>query len=178
MRHAAVLACLLALPVSSTLAASEPYSADVEAIKALSATWAEAIARKDRPRLESLLAEDFVLTAPGYPREREVGRDTWLDNAIGKDWSRFRYENLHVRVHGDHAVATSHLRFRVSPMPFEMDSGIVDLWEKRDGRWQVTTRMLGESEVQSRITFIFGVFASAVALVLWRVVRRVMRRRA
>ena len=178
MRHAAALACLLAIPVAPASAASEPYSADAEAIKALSATWADAIARKDRARLESLLAEDFVLTAPGYPREREVSRGTWLDNAISKDWSRFRYENLHVRVHGTNAVATSHLRFHVSPIPFEMDSGIVDLWEKRDGRWQVTTRMLGESEVQSRITFIFGFIASALALVLWRVVRRLMRRRA
>lgn len=178
MRHTAALACLLVVSASPASAASEPYSADAEAIKALSAAWAEAITRKDRPRLESLLAEDFVLTAPGYPREREVSRATWLDNAVGKDWSRFRYENLQVRVHGTHAVATSHLRFHVSPLPFEMDSGIVDLWEKRDGRWQVTTRMLGESEAQSRITFIFGVVASALALVLWRVVRRVMRRRA
>jgi ketosteroid isomerase-like protein len=177
MRHAAVLACLLVLPAAPAAAAAGDYPADEAAIKALSATWAEAIERKDRPRLESLLAPEFVLTAPGHPREREVDRKTWLDNAIGKDWSGFRYENQRVRVHGSHAVSTSHLRFHLSPIPFEMDSAIVDLWEKRDGRWQVTTRMLAESEVQSRIAFVFGVVASALALVLWRLVRRLMRRR-
>ena len=178
MRHAALLAFLLLSPAAPTAAAPGDHPADEAAIKALSADWATAIERKDRRRLESILAEEFVLTAPGYPREREVDRATWLQNAIGKDWSGFRYENHLVRVQGMHAVSTAHLRFHVSPIPFEMDSGIVDLWEKREGRWQVTARMLAESQVQSRITFVFGAVASALALVLWRLVRRVMRRRA
>ena len=178
MRHAALLACLLLSPAPPAAAAPGDHPADEAAIKALSVAWAAAIEGKDRRRLESILAEDFILTVPGNPREREIDRATWLQNAIGKDWSGFRYENHLVRVQGTHAVSTAHLRFHLSPIPFEMDSGIVDLWEKRDGRWQATARMLGESQVQSRITFVFGVVASALALVLWRLVRRVMRRRA
>jgi hypothetical protein len=65
-------------------------------------------------------------------------------------------------VHGDHATVSSRLHFKVPPYPFEFDSGVVDTWERNDGRWQVTTRYLGESKLQQRMAFIFGVLAAGL----------------
>jgi hypothetical protein len=96
------------------------------------------------------------------------------------DWSDFRYENMVVRMQGDSAIVTSKLRFRVSPIPFALDSGIVDTWERRDGRWRITRRYLGGSSVQQRIAFGLGLLSAiaiaGLALAIRWGVRRSQRR--
>jgi ketosteroid isomerase-like protein len=170
-----LLACLGACAFPAAAASPE---VDAKTIRQLSIDWMQAIERKDRQALEGFLAPGFVLMMPGDPADKRVARETWLANAIAKDWSAFRYENMEVKVHGTHAIASSHLHFRVSPMPFAFDSGVVDQWEKRDGRWQVTTRMLGESAVKGRIDFALGLLAAALAYGLLRLVQRLRRARS
>jgi len=122
-----------------------------------------AIERKDRKALESRLADDYVLQMPGDTETQYVRREEWLGNAISMDWTNFRYENVVAHVHGDHATVSSRLHFKVAPNPLTFDSGIVDVWEKRNGRWQVTTRYLGESELKQRMGFAFGALAAGLA---------------
>jgi hypothetical protein len=62
-------------------------------------------------------------------------------------------------------------------MPFELDSGVVDVWERRNGRWQVVERMLGESATQGRIGFWSGVSIGVLACVAWSLLARWRRRR-
>jgi hypothetical protein len=134
----------------------------------------KAIERKDRAALNNLVASDFALQMPG---ERKVTpRDEWIANAVGMDWSKFRYENLVVRMHGDTATVSSKLHFRVAPIPFALDSGVVDSWERRDGRWQITRRYLGESKVQQRIAFGLGVLAAIGVAGLAYATRWILRR--
>lgn len=132
-----------------------------QTLQRLSLEWMQAIERKDEPALQALLAPEFSLTGAGDPTQ--TPRAEWMANAVKMNWSGFRYENFDVRVFGEHATVNSKLFFRVAPIPFELDSGVVDTWEKREGRWQVTGRYLGESGVQYRIRFFVG-FASAVML--------------
>jgi hypothetical protein len=165
MRHANVPTCLLiaGLFVGYPALAAVPSSTDEQTLERLSVEWMEAIEKKDRKSLEAFLADNYVLQMPGDSDSQYTRRNEWIKNAINMDWSDFRYENVMAQVHGDHATVSSRLYFRVAPFPFELDSGVVDTWERHDGRWQVTTRYLGESNMQQRITFIFGVLAAGLA---------------
>lgn len=74
---------------------------------------------------------------------------------------------MRVRVDGDHATIRSRIHFRVAPIPFELDAGIVDTWVRRDGRWQVTGRYLGQSNLQDRLRVIAGFVASLGLVLAW-----------
>ena len=164
MRYANASTCVLiaGLLVGHSALAAAPVSTDAQTLERLSVEWMTAIEKKDRKTLEAFLADDFVLQMPGDNASEFTHRSEWLTNAIDMDWKNFRYENVVAQVHGDHATVSSRLHFRVAPFPFDFDSGVVDLWERHDGRWQVTTRYLGESKVQQRIMFIFGVLAAGL----------------
>lgn len=141
--------------------AAVPQTSPQRSLKSLSVALMDAVERKDRATLHSLVASDFGLQMPG--ESKVTPRDEWIANAVEMDWFDFRYENMVVRVHGDNATVSSKLRFRVSPIPFALDSGVIDSWERRGGRWQITRRYLGESRVQQRIAFGLGLLA-AVAI--------------
>jgi ketosteroid isomerase-like protein len=169
-----VLGLLLLFPAAA-MAVPPAQAPDEQALLRLSADWMAAIERKDQAALESFLADDFVLQMPGDQESQRVHRAEWLKNAIGMDWSEFRYENMAARVHGDHAMVTSRLYFKVAPWPLHFDSAVVDTWERRGGQWQVTARYLGESELQTRIAFWFGVVAAGGVLLLAWLGRRIYR---
>jgi len=166
MQSRVLSACLL---LASTLLASDAIASpnttsDVEAIRQLSSQWMTAIEKKDRKSLEKILADNYVLQMPGDAADQYVHRAEWINNAINLDWTGFRYENLVVRVHGDHATVSSRLFFKVSPNPLTFDSGVLDTWERRNGEWRVTTRYLGESQLKERVSFVLGALAAALAL--------------
>ena len=184
MRNASRSTCLMVaglLASAPALAAVSP-STDAQTLERLSVEWMQAIEKKDRKTLEAFLADDYVLQMPGDTEAQYTRRSEWLTNAIDMDWTDFRYENMVAQVHGDHATVSSRLHFKVAPYPFEFDSGVVDTWERNDGRWQVTTRYLGQSKLQQRMAFVFGVLAAGLvagaAYVVARLVRRSRRRAA
>ena len=167
-----------ALLLGAPALASDPQTPDEQQLIKLSNDWMSAIERKDRAALERIVADDFVLQMPGDQPAHAVRRDEWLTNAVGMAWSGFRYENPQVTIHGDRATVTSRLHFNISPVPVALDSTIVDLWEKRDGRWQVTNRYLGESQMQLKIAFFAGVVGTlVVGLIGYGIVRLIRRRR-
>jgi ketosteroid isomerase-like protein len=167
----------LLLLCGSASASDRPVPDEQQLIQ-LSYEWMSAIERKDRPALERIVARDFVLQKPGDPPAQAVRREEWITNAIGMDWSGFRYENPEIIIHGDRATVTARLHFSVSSMPVALDSTVVDLWQKRDGRWQVTNRYLGESAMQLRIAFVAGILATVITgLIVYFAVRMVRRRR-
>lgn len=140
----------------------------------------QAIESKDARTLDKLLAGDYVLQMPGDLVSDYVARDEWMRNAIKMDWSRFRYENLRVQLNGDHADVTSRLYFHVSPVPIELDSGVIDSWQKRNGQWQVNRRYVGQSNAGDRLRLIFGFLAAllllAVGFGMARLVRKIRPR--
>lgn len=157
---------------------SLPRTSPEQTLRHLSVELMDAVEKKDKARLEDLLATDFALRMPG--ETNVTGRGEWLTNALRMDWSGFHYENVEVRVNGDSATVSSRLRFEVSPFPFGLDSGVVDTWVRRDGRWLITGRYLGESRMQQRIAFAAGMLSTLLLAglafaILW-LVRRVRRR--
>lgn len=180
MRTIQAIASILFACAALTLpaAASVPQTSVEQNLATLSEELMRAVERKDKRSLEQLVASDFTLQMPG--EKKTVHRDEWIGNAIGKDWSKFHYDNLVARVHGDNAVVSSRLHFNVAPIPFGLDSGAVDTWERRGGRWQITGRYLGQSDAQQRIAFALGALGSvgfaAMAYALIWLVRRSRRR--
>ena len=172
-----ILAASVAWVVSPSLAAA-PVSADAraqaDALRAASQAWMRAIEAKDRATLESFLAPEFELVAPG--EAPTTPREEWLHNAVARDWSGFRYEALMPRVHGDHATVHSRLYFHLAPVPLELDAGIVDTWVRRDGRWNVTGRYLGDSKAAYRFGVVAGFALGLAAWALWALAARLRRR--
>lgn len=166
MRSSNLGKCLFigSLMIASAAVASSSPASDEKELERLSVEWMTAIENKDRNALESVLADNYVLQMPGDTSSQYVHRAEWLENAIRMDWSNFRYENVVARVHGDHATVSSRLFFKLAPNPLTFDSGVIDTWERRGGKWQVTTRYLGESQLKGRISFTLGVLAGALAL--------------
>jgi hypothetical protein len=157
------------------LALAVPSDDEAE-LRRASEAWMAAVAAKDAAALEMIVAREFALKMPGDTPAQYTLRDEWMANAIKLDWRDFRSENVVVELHGDHAVVSSKLSFRLGLMPFALDSGVVDTWVKRDGRWQVTGRFLGESQAQGRIKLAGGALAMLVLVLVVVAVRRMRRR--
>jgi hypothetical protein len=153
-------------------AAEAPEVAELER---LSVEWMQAMERKDEAALRALMAPEYVLSSPGV--QEEVLLEEWIGNAIGMTWSQPRFESLRVRVSGDHAVVSSRFYFHVSPIPWGLDSGLIDTWERRDGRWLVTGRYLGQSDTQDRIHAIVGFCCALLLWAAWAAWGRLSRRR-
>ncbi|HYX86938.1 MAG TPA: nuclear transport factor 2 family protein [Gaiellales bacterium] len=123
---------------------SQVESAQSELIE-LQNEWMDAVARRDRDRLESLLAEEYTLTAgaaPGRPA-RVFTRAEWLEAALGGyTISAFEYEELRVDVYGEAAVVRSRYRQTAEHDGVDLSLGflLTDVWARMDGRWQVVAR--------------------------------------
>jgi ketosteroid isomerase-like protein len=169
---------LLFLLVPSAFGAGQPVAASVsdeQRLRELTSRWMAAVAAKDAATLSEIMAPEYTLEMPGA-LER-VGKAEWVRNAIEKEWQNFRYENMRVHVEGTQGIVTSRLYFKVSPIPFTLDSAIVDVWIKRNDQWQIKTRYLAASDFFTKITFIAGVIATAVLFGIATLVVRLLSRR-
>jgi ketosteroid isomerase-like protein len=112
-----------------------------EEFAALSQQWMEAAQRQDAKTLERLMAKDFTLVHPS--QDTVTTRTQWLATLTKIEWKRFRYQHPKVLHHGPTlAVASAVLRANavLDGQPFTPKSAVIDVWEKRGGRWQVVTR--------------------------------------
>jgi hypothetical protein len=86
----------------------------------------------------ALLAPDLQLIDPTGGAETRA--DDLADIGGGVDFVTIKpIEPISVRVHGDSAVARLKLKFKVVAFgqTVQHDAWTTDLWERRDGRWQL-----------------------------------------
>lgn len=153
----------LAIWLATLQAHSASGPTDTAEVRNLSIAWMDALERKDYAALEKMMAKDFTLGPLGGGTDSLVPRERWLHNATQRTFSDFEYRNLRVERAGDVALIFADLRFRASPMPFALDSAVMDEWVFRDGRWQVKARWLGESRSAQRLKLV-GAFGGGVLL--------------
>jgi putative salt-induced outer membrane protein len=119
--------------------------------RALAAT----LQTRDREVMESLLDEDFVLRS-----EPDIGRGTWVDNALTKCWGdRFEISNFNVHEQQDARVATFTLTMNVNPANCQkatVRSLITDVWIARDGAWRLRVRHSGPPIASTSIAGQYG----------------------
>ena len=149
------------------------YSAAQQELIALSEQWNDALARKDAAALERILAEEYYIAPPG--ETGKTGRSEWLKNAQEMDWRDLRFHNFKVDIYGDTAVVTALLDFKVTTkrgIPISTNAQVIDVWVKRDGRWQVAARHLGAYSLGSYVRLAAGFIAGLVfCFLLWLLLR-------
>jgi hypothetical protein len=100
-----------------------------------------ALQRHDVPTLERLMAADFALVHPS--QDSVTRRADWLATAARLQVRSFRYSHLRVVRHGPDLAIVSAIFINDSDVdgrPFTPVASVIDVWERRDGRWQVVTR--------------------------------------
>jgi ketosteroid isomerase-like protein len=108
-------------------------------IERLANEWTQAIQRKDRDALESLLGEGYMLQAPGIGR---MPRAEWLATVAVYDIHSFSFDDVDVLTYGDFAVMRSRYTQQATVRGQDRSAVflVTDVWVRRDGRWQVVSR--------------------------------------
>jgi ketosteroid isomerase-like protein len=122
---------------------------DADEILRFTREWGDAVARRDAPALNRLLADDFTFVSP---RGRLLKKPAYITNRTNGSLALEppRLEDVSVRVYGAAAVVTS--RYTAKGEGVTGPSGSVDdvsgeytrtdTWIKVNGRWQVVANHL------------------------------------
>lgn len=179
--HLVWRSCCLALALMLALGMRAAESDDRKELLRLSNEWMDAVERKDRVALEAILAHDFQLSSIGDAADG-VKRPEWIQNALRMDWQNRGYSNVRIEVHGDVAVVTADYAFQVDPGEWRpavtAASPVVDVWTRRNGRWQVQRRYLGGSTIERWVHRAVGFLAATALFATLMILRRLRRRRA
>jgi ketosteroid isomerase-like protein len=134
--------CLLSAILLSSWAATPSHTQEkpdaVSEVLALEAKWNDAYKQRDFVTLNSLLADDFVITVEngstysksGYIAEASSGT-TRVEISTMSD--------LKVRMHGNTAVVTGayHEKSTTNGKLYDYHDRLTDIWVKIGGRWQL-----------------------------------------
>lgn len=113
-------------------------SEDERQVIRLEAELIEAFRLNDAAALERILADDFVFTDP---HGESVTKDLWLADLRSGAFAfeSVGMENVRVRLAGDAALVTGlvTLKARARAGGYNGQFGVIDVYMKRQGRWQL-----------------------------------------
>src|SRR4051812_21163842 len=126
--------------------ASKAVSADELEILEAESAWIAAVIGKDRVAAEKILADEFRLTGPELTRlstGRAANKEMWLETLPLIDTRSFELSDAETRVYGSAAVifVRAKLDWSIEGRQLPGNYMITDLWVRREGRWQVVTRI-------------------------------------
>jgi ketosteroid isomerase-like protein len=132
-----IMTVLLA-SIATTPSIAQQKSDAASKILALEAKWNEAYKRNDLATMNSLLADDFIITVEDgttYSKSGYIANAG--DGAMHVEISEM--SNLKVNVHGNVAVVTGayHEKGTLNGKPYEYRDRLTDVWINSDGKWQV-----------------------------------------
>ena len=101
--------------------------------------WMDAVRQKDLETLESLVAPEYMLQAPGIGR---MPREQWLAAVSVYDIQSFEFDDVQVHLYGDTAVMRSRYAQKATYQGRDRSGEflVTDVWVGREGRWQVVSR--------------------------------------
>lgn len=113
-------------------------SDDEQQVSRLEQDLIEAFRSNDAATLERLMADDFVFTDP---RGTSIAKDRWLEELASGAFAfeSVEIEGVRVRMAGDSALVTGVVTLKArSPVGGHNGQfGVVDVYMKRAGRWQL-----------------------------------------
>ncbi len=144
---------VLAVVWASTMSASAqpPVESDQQVLLKLEQRWNEAFYAKDIEFLESILAEDFVVTYDDGSRG-DKAKELALAAEFNQNVESALQDEFTIRVYRDTAVVrfTLHLVGIKQGQRAELTLRYTDVWVMRDGRWQCvsshSTRVTAQPE--------------------------------
>ncbi len=124
----------------STMAVGQQEIVDAEV------AWAEAVRRKDNVAADHLVADEFRLTGPELQRlstGQAATKDQWMMTLARIDVQSFDLKDIRVTTFGSSAVAfvQASIAWSIEGRALPSEYLLTDLWLKREGRWQVVTRI-------------------------------------
>jgi len=132
-------ACLLG--ALAVLAGNVAFAGPKEEADAAEDARYQAMIDQDREALAATLADDFLYH---QPNGMVVTKAIYLGQVIGGPNKIYKAERYDVKivVHGDVATAMGETRLDVemSGKRFQPDLRYLNVWVKRDGRWQLAAR--------------------------------------
>lgn len=128
-------AIALSLLLGALLLVAAPSAED---IRAAEEQWSSAVEANDFSKIESCLADDLIYAHSTGAVETKSEYMARLRKGAQK-YDAIRYEKTAVRVHGDTAVAHSHVRMTGTSdgAPFDNRLMMMHVWVKRGERWQL-----------------------------------------
>ena len=135
-RWLALVAMLAALGIRTAWAAS----AEDEVSKAEEARYAAMIAQ-DKSALAAILADEFVYHQPSGKVQDKPGYIVQVTSGDVKITKAERYD-LATHIYGNVATVMGSTRvdLEVKGEPKQFDLRFLNVWVKRDGRWQIVAR--------------------------------------
>jgi ketosteroid isomerase-like protein len=130
---------LLSLTLATSFAASQQKSDAASKILALESKWNEAYKQGNVATMNSLLADDFIITVEDGSTFSKAGYIAHSGDSDNKVLIS-EMSDLKVRVHGDTAIVTGayHEKGTTNGKPYEYHDRLTDVWMlMSDGRWQV-----------------------------------------
>jgi len=133
-----LLITFLLASTSATISVAQQKSELTSKILALEAKWNEAYKRNDIATMNSLLADDFIITVEDgttYSKSGYIANAG--DGAMHVEISEM--SNLKVTLHGSVAVVTGayHEKGTLNGKPYEWRDRLTDVWMNSGGRWQL-----------------------------------------
>ena len=121
---------------------SDGLEAQREEVGRLEEEWMAAMQRRDRERLEELVAPEFVFTAIHIDPD-PMSREAWIGAAMGGyTIASFYYDAKDVVIAGDTAVVHARYSQVANYNGRDLSSlfRLTDVWACRNGAWQVVAR--------------------------------------
>ena len=107
--------------------------------------WMQAMKKRDRPRLEELLAPEFTVTGMKYIDSAAVTRNMWMYNTLHD----LKIDSVHfikakATTVDDVGIVKAHFYWSGSydEERFSDSTSFVDTWIKRYSGWQVVSRII------------------------------------
>ena len=134
----ALLAAVFLVTSLSAPAMAQQKPDTASKITALENKWCEAYKQRDVAAMNSILAEDFIITVEDGSTYGKAGYiahsgDTSTEVEVSE------MLELRVRVRGNVAIVTGayHEKGRTKGKPYEYHDRLTDTWMNIDGKWQV-----------------------------------------
>ena len=136
--HRNFAACVFA---GLSLVSSPALAGPVEEIHAVEDRRYDAMIRGDADALANTLAEEFVYHQPNGKTNDKPGYIKQMQSGAVKIFSAERYD-VKVNLYGDVATAMGSTRLDVEIAGERRNSDLryLNVWVKRDGRWQLAAR--------------------------------------
>lgn len=124
----------------------EATSANEQELLDAEREWADVVMRQDKVAAASILADEFRLTGPELQRlstGRAATKDVWLETLQLIDTRSFNLSDAQITIYGRAAVVfvRATIDWSIQGRPLPSLYMLTDLWVKREGRWQVVTRL-------------------------------------
>jgi ketosteroid isomerase-like protein len=129
---------LLSVTVVPTFSIPQQKAESASKVLALENKWNEAYKQGDVTAMNSLLADDFIITVEDgttFSKSGYVAHCADPDNRVLIS----EMSDLKVRMHGNTAIVTGayHEKGTSKGKPYEFHDRLTDVWMLNEGRWQV-----------------------------------------